>query len=419
MEGGNSKKDQLIEGSTLSLTPKTLKNKLFNTCASVLWLDDQIPDPQIEGYIQNLKLKNYIIIQLSANIEKSIQYLKLPRKELDFLIISGIKAKDIVEFIYKEMEITSYFKIIIFGEPEELYNKFKRVKLITNDITEVEKYISHWFFKLQRRRRFTGGKNDFIFPFEPDKKKFFKKYCRYFSKWDETKIENMEIPDIKRLRTEAGVSTEDIEEVIQAYITENPLRVYSVDTFLFEELNKKLSVQDRSTIIISFFRKINAQILKHQHLADKAGLKVYRGVGLDQRTIDSFQEVAHTNKEIIFPAFTSTSTDKDSVLTTLMDNVIFKIGFLYNPDIGIYPVSIKEYSEYADEEEYLFPMGSKFIVQNVIKDEEELIYQIDLLYNGVAYPSVIDDKSPKPLAKGKRGEQGKYRRGRGCRRRIL
>ena len=398
--GGEDINTQLIEEHTMTQIPNVLKNEYSNTYASVLWLDEQISDPQIEGYIQLLKQKNYISIQTSSNAGDTNKFLKSFQNKLDFLIISGIRRKELVENIYKDIGIASYFKIIMFGEPEKLAETFKRVKLITKDIAEVEKYISHWFFKLRRRRRFTGEKKDIILPFELNPEKFFKSYGIYLTEWAGIRFNKNEIAGIESVGMDAGVSAEDIKEVIQAYKKENPLRIYSMDTFLFEELNKKLRVQEKNIKIIPFACKINAQLLKKQHLIDIDRI-LYRGVELDEKAIGHFQEVAHTDQEIIFPAFTSTSADKEIVLSTFMDNVIFKISFLPNPDIKIYPVSIKEYSEFEDEEELLFPMGSKFLVQNVIKDEEELLYQIDILYNGVAYPPVIiDEEKAKNLTKG-------------------
>ena len=382
---------QLIEEHKMIQTPNVLKNEYSKSYASVLWLNEQISDTKIEGYIQLLKQKNYISIQTSSNAGNTIKVLKSSESKLDFLIISGIRRKEIVENIYKDINIASYFKIIVFGEPEKFVETFKRVKLITNDIAELENYISHWFFKLRRRRRFTGEKKDIILPFELNPEKFFKNYGRYLTEWAGIRFNKSEIAGIESVGMDAGVSAEDIKEVIQAYKKENPLRMYSMDNFLYEELNKKLRIKEKNIKIIPFACKLNAQLLKNQHFID-IGLRLYRGVELDQNAIGHFQEVAHTDQEIIFPAFTSTSAFKEIVLSTFMDNVIFKISFLPNPDIKIYPVSIKEHSEYTEEEELLFPMGSKFLVQNVIKDEEELIYQIDLLYNGVAYPPVIIDE---------------------------
>ena len=389
--GGEDINNQPIEEYKMIQTPNVLKNKYSSTYASVLWHDEQISDPKIEGYIQLLKQKNYISIQTSSNAGDTIKFLKSSHIKLDFLIISGIRGKEIVENIYKDIDIASYFKIIMFGEPEKLAETFKRVKLITNDIVEVEKYISHWFLKLRRRRRFTGEKKDIILPFELNSEKIFKNYGRYLTEWAGIRFNKSEIADLEGVGKDAGVSAEDIKEIIQAYKKENPLRMYSMDTFLFEELNKKLRIQEKNIKLIPFACKINAQLLKNQHFKGIDNI-LYRGVDLNQKAIGHFQKVAHTDQEIIFPAFTSTSADKEVMLTYFNGNVRFKISFLPNPDIKIYPVSIDEYSVMEDEEEFLFPMGSKFLVQNVIKDEEELIYQIDLLYNGVAYPPVIIDE---------------------------
>ena len=220
--GGENINNQPIEEYKMIQTSNVLKNEYSSTYASVLWLNEQISDPKIEGYIQLLKQKNYTSIQTSSNAGDTIKFLKSSHSKLDFLIISGKRGKEIVENLYKDIDIVSYFKIIMFGEPEKLAESFKRVKLITNDIAEVEKYISHWFFKLRRRRRFTGEKKDIILPFELNLEKFFKNYGRYLTEWAGIKLAQSEIAGIESVGKEAGVSPWDIEVVLQAYEKGNP-----------------------------------------------------------------------------------------------------------------------------------------------------------------------------------------------------
>ena len=156
---------------------------------------------------------------------------------------------------------------------------------------------------------------------------------------------------------------------IESYISN-----YTAESFYYRYLNEFLRDADFDN-----FRKLSSHISKFiYHLYDyRKNIKncisknrvLYRVLYLDKSEIKKYQRAI--NRVICFPSFTSTSI-VDGGFTPHKYNpndILFKLIIKQNNSKSVIPIS--EFSQYKNEQEYLFLPFSFFKVINVIEKKNQ------------------------------------------------
>ncbi|UJR11993.1 hypothetical protein I4U23_016171 [Adineta vaga] len=172
-----------------------------------------------------------------------------------------------------------------------------------------------------------------------------------------------------------------LDEFVSDYSMENSLWWYTRDSFVYRMLNKALRVQhiDMLFLFRFFIRDLAQQLKENQWLLPGS---VYRGQSLSKLELQKLQQ--SVGKLISINSFLSTTLYREVASIYLGDipdfeKVLFKIDF--NPFVdGIKPFAdITFYSEFPQEGEILFMLGSVFLIEDVYCDETNTwIVQLNL-----------------------------------------
>lgn len=166
------------------------------------------------------------------------------------------------------------------------------------------------------------------------------------------------------------------------------IRLYTDETPLYHEMNAALREDDLSKMKIfgAFIKELQEAFLTDQ--IDQI-LTPFRGTvwrGITVPDLDKALKDYQPNKDFVWSAFTSTTTQKDVALD--FGNIVFEIrcdppeGFYKDKIYEYAPANIQAFSIFPDEEEILFPPNVKFRVQSV---------QMPSAQNGLPSPLVICD----------------------------
>ncbi|CAF1662063.1 unnamed protein product, partial [Adineta ricciae] len=192
----------------------------------------------------------------------------------------------------------------------------------------------------------------------------FVKFCRSHKEYEK---------DSKHLKI--------VEEFQDYYSVENSLWWYTRDTFVYRMLNKALRIRNIDILYLFrfFIRDLAEQLKENQWLSPGS---VYRGQSLSKFEINRLEQ--SIGKLISINSFLSTTLHREVALIYLgeipdLEKVLFKIDF--NPLLeGIKPFAdITIFSEFPQEGEILFMLGSIFQIENVFRDDTNTwIVQLNL-----------------------------------------
>ncbi len=163
-----------------------------------------------------------------------------------------------------------------------------------------------------------------------------------------------------------------LEEFQNEYSSEKSLSWYTKDSFIYRMLNKALRVQNIDILFLFrfFIRDLAEELKANQWLSPGS---VYRGQMLSKPELKTLKQ--SVGKLISINSFLSTTLYREVANTYIgnmpdFEKVIFKIDF--DPMIdGIKPFAdITLISEYPQEGEILFMLGSIFQIHNVDCDED-------------------------------------------------
>jgi tetratricopeptide (TPR) repeat protein len=170
-----------------------------------------------------------------------------------------------------------------------------------------------------------------------------------------------------------------INEFKTSYTAQNAIQWYTRETFLYRLLNKALRTEDITQLhTFRFFIVDLSSSLAEEHQKMKerdktAVIMLYRGLKLEKDEIANLKQ----NEDGIISAngFFSTTSSKSIALefakkSTKRQNVV---SVLYeikcdNYDQNIVFADISQYSNYPDEKEVLFDIGTTFKIQSVNED---------------------------------------------------
>lgn len=163
-----------------------------------------------------------------------------------------------------------------------------------------------------------------------------------------------------------------LEEFQNEYSSEKSLWWYTRDSFVYRMLNKALRVQNIDILFLFrfFIRDLGQQLKENQWRSPGS---VYRGQSLSKFELKRLEQ--SVGKLISVNSFLSTTLYRDVAIiyvgdTPDLEKVLFKIN--YNPMIeGIKPFAdITLLSEFPQEGEMLFMLGSIFQIESVCCDED-------------------------------------------------
>ncbi len=156
------------------------------------------------------------------------------------------------------------------------------------------------------------------------------------------------------------------------------LHLYSMETFLYPQLNQFLREADHTKVeIYGSFVRLLCFYFNHSSSIEVHGIEVYRGMNLSSSVIDAYEEAAKSGTSYRWTGFSSTSKSrqfvKDFNTNTLF---IMQLKKIYSREKKA--IDISGYSQFPEEEEVLLKAGVEFTVEKVNYDNEKEKYYIYL-----------------------------------------
>ena len=183
----------------------------------------------------------------------------------------------------------------------------------------------------------------------------------------------------KKINSGDDIPLEEIKDLPQKYSSNDALKLYTEITYLYKLLNRSLRKRNINLLFVLrfFIRDIAKELEKNQC---KSHLYVYRGQLMSRNETERLQ--ASVGQLISINSFFSTSLKRDvaymfagaeSKLSTSEEKkVLFKIEIDSQLNIVKPFAYIGKNSQYKDEDEILFMVGSVFRLQNVFVDDNEI-----------------------------------------------
>ncbi|CAF4702692.1 unnamed protein product, partial [Rotaria socialis] len=195
-----------------------------------------------------------------------------------------------------------------------------------------------------------------------------------------TKVDKKELIDHCKQQYQ-GNSDElsNLREFAEDYSPEKALRWYTRESFFYKTLNAALRNQNIHIIFLfrEFISDIHRQLKANQ--ADVT-LRVYRSQMISSNELETLRQSC--DQFISINSFFSTSIDKKQALSFLnscdvgdnIEQVLFEIDA--NPALVTSKpfADVSSYSEFADESEVLFMLGSIFRLQNVKRSSDSRVW---------------------------------------------
>ena len=353
------------------------------------------------------KIINYygkkIKIYFSHNFELfKIVLEKIKNNQKEFILItSGSSAEKIIDYCYKFQFVREcYIYCFNLKKYLPLMNKYPKIKGIYNEFDKLKEKLytiepmdmkniassnliyfedySRIYIKLHYefiRKYFIykiiKSKNcnefqllalvekeypnllDWVKQLFPDKNEiinFFKEYVAEKDKSDE-KLNNI-------LNCDDNILNDNIKSYI---------RNYTLEDFYYQYLNRFLRQGNFNAfrILSSHITKFIFKLYDYREKisASQKKNKLYRKMYLNPKDIKLYEK--SIGRVICYPAFTSTSISKDAFTPNKYDENLELVLLIIKQNDTKSVVSIKEYSEYEKEEEYLFFPFSFFKIENV------------------------------------------------------
>ncbi|CAF1448532.1 unnamed protein product [Adineta steineri] len=364
---------------------------------TLIWFDKSIDLNSKDIQLTKAMLKeinDYTL--LFTNIDACIQYIESIKSETIFLIVSGSDAHNLLSKIHNLRQIDSififcmdklkydktlvekrdYYKIIdIFTEQSSLIKSIQRtIQLVERqmdifslynknqksirDLTkESASFIWHQLLKEVLQKMPSGDKNA--------KQDMIEK-CRLYYRGNKKELKN-------------------IEDFDKNYSINNAIQWYTKDSFLFKLINKALRTEDVDALYTFRFYLIDlcSQLVTNHELVLQCyeSLKLYRGV---KYTKDEIENLKDSNGHLILTnGFFSTSHDIKVAeiyagITEMnpygnkndFESIVFEIDYNTNMHSTTIVADITCYSQFRDEEEFLFDLGTVFQIENISYNQE-------------------------------------------------
>ncbi|CAF1324699.1 unnamed protein product [Rotaria sp. Silwood1] len=379
----------------------TTTNNENKESITLIWFDPNIGSRQeTEQTKQELRSINDFVIFFTER-EECISFIQSIDKEKIFLIVSGSKASEILPRISSNQNIDSIF---IFCKKrdryENLMNEYRKIVGIYINLDDLCESIKDQISLFNKQIQVFS-----IFDQHQTSTKDLLKESAEFLWFQLFNYVTACLPRNQQAKQQMiqickdyyrGNITEmkHIQEFEQNYRSEDAIRWYSKQSFIYKLINKALRIEDIDFLyIFRFFIGDLSQNLQHEHkkilLSEEKILNVYRGVKLNKQEFNKLKE--NQGKLISTNGYLSTSRRMSSALsfavkpTTRTDfiPVLFHIQFdIEQVDKNIIFADIHQLSEYPDEEEILFDLNACFQIESIEEDESLQIVKMNLSNEG-------------------------------------
>ena len=380
----------------LNSDPKQKKNKIKKYNLNILYYDENLKD-----YEENCD--NCFFIEMNTNGTfygcDNIELFKIvcekikQNKKKFILISSGSAAKKIYDHCINFREIK---ECIIYCYQKEKYlplmKQYSKLKGVYNIISDLQKKL----YKIQEKKIENISSSNLIF-FEDYSKQyiklhyeFIKKYSLYkiaiLYKFDETHFLNFvekNFPDFLDTAKELFPNKNEIIEFFLKKFNESPKTVneifqnddniktyiqnYSYEDFYYKYLNKFLREGNFETfrILLSYLAKFIYKLYdyREKNLPNKNDSNLYRKMFLNPNDIKLYAQ--SIEKVICFPSFTLTSIKKNGFIPSKNNYKDELVLFIINQNDSKSSVLISQFSNFPEDEEFLFLPFSFFKIQKV------------------------------------------------------
>ncbi|CAF3958648.1 unnamed protein product, partial [Adineta steineri] len=366
---------------------------------TLIWFDKNVDLNSKDIQLTKTKLKEINDYTLFYNnLDSCIQYIESIKSEIIFLIVSGSDAHNLLSKIHNLRQIDSififcmdklkydkilfgkgdYYKIIdIFTEQSSLIKSIERtIQLVerqmdvfslynknqksTRDLTkEAASFVWHQLLKEVLQKMPSGDTNA--------KQDMIEK-CRLYYRGNKKELKN-------------------IEDFDKNYSINDAIRWYTKDSFIFKLINKALRTEDVDALYTFRFYLIDLcsqLVINHEMVLEcyeSKSLKLYRGIKYTKDEIDRLKDsIGHL---ILTNGFLSTSDNIEVAeiyagITDMNSNgsrndfepVIFEIDYDTNKHSTAIIANISCYSQFRDEQEFLFDLGTVFQIKDFSYKQE-------------------------------------------------
>ncbi|UJR12473.1 hypothetical protein I4U23_016648 [Adineta vaga] len=156
------------------------------------------------------------------------------------------------------------------------------------------------------------------------------------------------------------------------------VRLYSMHTFLYQQLNQFLREADRTKIeTYGSFVRLLYSYFNHPWSIEVHSIEVYRGMNLLPSMIDEYKKVAKSSASFRWAGFSSTSKSR-KLVEDLDTNTLFIMKLIKVYSREKKAIDISDYSQYPEEEEVMLKSAVQFTVDKVDYDDEKKKHYINL-----------------------------------------
>ncbi|CAF0986490.1 unnamed protein product [Didymodactylos carnosus] len=386
-----------VHEQVLSLAPRelSLPQTSFNINRNLedltlVWLDSNKDD-----YLNSISTLRCIInyTKFFTNPIDCLNYITSINKEKLFLVISGQFGKEIVPLIFQLPQVASiYIFCIDLGEHKKwvkvyearikgffinkdlLFQKLIRdVKLYSKSLSSISTYS---LSSNEKKQKSLGNltKEDHLFVYSQLLAEIFLQTKRTL---DENTARQELLQACRTYYQENQLELGKIEEFENTYRETNAITWYTKDCFLYRLINKALRTENIDIIFkFRFFIADLHKQIKELHSVNvknpkqkRESLTVYHGQLI---SADELKQLT-VNSLISFNTFLSTTTSREVALMFAGDNclcvddfrsILFELEIEWNSYASPF-VNISHLSSFADEDEYLFSIGSIFRIESI------------------------------------------------------
>ncbi|CAF1450718.1 unnamed protein product, partial [Rotaria sordida] len=382
---------------SLSMTNKILDPQQNLESIILIWYDSNIDKTNDTEETMNVlrEINNCVVFHIDLQI--CINYIKSIKNEKIFLITSGQDATIILKEVNSLIQVDSVF--IFCFKPEKyqhLLQKFtkligiysKRHDLINSlkeNIILVEKHLQTFNFYNQYKeksiRNLSKESAEFLWfqmfkdvilrlPRDNRSKQQMIEFCQHYYRGNQ-----------KELKL--------IDEFKMNYQSNMAIKWYTKETFLYKIINKSLRTEDIEQLHIFRFFIVDLSfnlVVEYRKLKDKGEkiVMLYRGQKMEEEELKNLKQNEHNL--ISTNGFLSTSRSKQlaikfatkSTTRTNVFPVLYEIECNIQKTESIIFADIAQFSDYADELEVLFDLGSTFEIISINEDKHLNLWLIKL-----------------------------------------
>ncbi|CAF2118532.1 unnamed protein product [Rotaria magnacalcarata] len=349
------------------LTAKDLRE--INDC--VLLYSNQVDCVNYMRSVENEKIFLITSGKVAASIIHEIEGLK----QVDSIFIFCLKVKKYQDLLHKHE-----FIVGTYCECSALIDAIKQsVELLHRQLTAFSFYNEH---KEKATRDISKESAEFL---------WFQLFKDVILQMPRSNRAKQELIDFSRQYYHGNRKEyENITEFQHSYELDKSIYWYTKDSFLYRLVNKALRTEDIGQLhifrfFISDLSSKLAEIHKKQILGQKNTVMLYRGSKIEIGEVKRLQQ----NLGCIISAngYLSTSHSKDvaiafATIPTKRTNIVpvlYEIECNLKTSESVVFGDIKKYSEFAQEEEVLFDLGTTFKIESISENEKLKMLVIKLL----------------------------------------